>query len=61
MIRKQRRDFPGGPMVKILLPMQGMQVQSLAGELRSHMLHSAATHTHKKQQQRHENAFVSAV
>ena len=28
-------DFPGGPLVKTVLPVQGMQVQSLVGELRS--------------------------
>ena len=27
-------DFPGGPVVRIRLPVQGTQVQSLAGELR---------------------------
>ena len=31
-------DFPGSPVVKTrLLPMQAAQVQSLVGELRSHM------------------------
>ena len=33
------RDFPGGPMVKTALPMQGPRVQSLVRELRSHMPH----------------------
>ena len=33
--------FPGCPVVKIVLPMQGAQVESLVGELRSYMLHSA--------------------
>ena len=32
------RGFPGGPMVKICLPMQGTRVRSLVGELRSPML-----------------------
>ena len=32
---KYCRDFPGGPVVK-LLPLQGTQVPSLVGELRSH-------------------------
>ena len=27
------RDFPGGPVAKTVLPMQGAQVLSLAGEL----------------------------
>ena len=32
------REFPGGPVVKKpLLPMQGVQVQSLVRELRSHV------------------------
>ena len=31
-------DFPGGPVVKTELPMQGLQVQSLVGELRFYML-----------------------
>ena len=31
------RDFPGGPVGRICLPMQGTQVQSLVGELRSHL------------------------
>ena len=37
------RDFPGGPAVKkLLLPMQGVQVQSLVGELRFHVLWGVA-------------------
>ena len=35
-------NFPGGPVVKTVLPMQGAWVQSLVRELRSHMLHSTA-------------------
>ena len=35
---KRWRDFPGCPVVECTLPMQGTQVQSLDGELRSHML-----------------------
>ena len=31
------RDFPGLPVIKNLLPMQGTWVQSLVRELRSHM------------------------
>ena len=31
------KDFPGGPVVKIRLPMQEVQVQSLVRELRPHM------------------------
>ena len=33
-----QRDFPGTPVVGTLLPLQGVWVQSLVGELRSHML-----------------------
>ena len=36
------KDFSGGPVVKTMLPLQGEQVQSLAGKLRSHMLRGAA-------------------
>ena len=35
-------DFPSGPVVKTVLPLQGAQVRSLVGELRSHMLRGAA-------------------
>ena len=31
---KQMMDFPGGPVGKTVLPLQGTQVQSLVGELR---------------------------
>ena len=31
------RDFPGGPVVKTLLPLQGVQARPLAWELGSHM------------------------
>ena len=35
---KHYRDFPGGPVVKTLPSMEGgVQVESLVGELRSHM------------------------
>jgi len=33
---KTRWDFPESPVADSVLPMQGTQVQSLAGELRSH-------------------------
>ena len=39
---QSRRDFPGGPVVMILLPMQRVQVRYLFGELRSHMLRGLA-------------------
>ena len=35
-------DFPGGPVVKTALPLQGAQVRSLVGELGSHMPRSTA-------------------
>ena len=36
------KDFPGGPVVKICLSMQEVQVQSLVRELRSHVPAAAA-------------------
>ena len=41
-------DFPGGPVVKTMLPMQGVQFRSLVGELRSHLLYGAAKKDKKK-------------
>ena len=35
---QKRRAFPKGPVVKTVLPLQGAQVRSLVGELRSHIL-----------------------
>ena len=35
-------DFPGSPLVKTVLPIKGTWVQSLVGELRSHMLCGAS-------------------
>ncbi|XP_070321791.1 large ribosomal subunit protein uL22m isoform X1 [Odocoileus virginianus] len=40
--KPMRRDFPGGPVAKTVLPLQGVQFQHLVGKLRSRMLHSAA-------------------
>ena len=40
--RLNNKDLPGGLVVKSALPTQGVQVQSLVGELRSHMLCGAA-------------------
>ena len=34
------RDFSGSPVVKTVLPLQGVWVRSLFWEVRSHMLHS---------------------
>ena len=39
------RDFPGGPVVKNPLAMQGMQVRSLVRELRSHMPQATKAYT----------------
>ena len=39
------RDFPGSPVIKTALPLQGTRVQSLVGELRSHMPHGMAKKT----------------
>ena len=36
------RDISDGPVVKTTFPMQGVQVQSLVGELITHMLHGKA-------------------
>ena len=36
------KDLPGSPVVKTVLPLQGAPVQSLGGELRSHMLYRTA-------------------
>ena len=33
----EERDFPGGPVAEICLPVLGVRVQSLVGELGSHM------------------------
>ena len=43
--KKHSRDFPRGPEVDSMLPMQGAQVPSLVRELRSHMLHGMAKNT----------------
>ena len=41
--KNEKRDFPGGPVVRLSeLPMQGAHVQSLVGELRSHMPNGVA-------------------
>ena len=34
----EKRDFPGSPVIKTLPSNAGVQVRSLVGELRSHML-----------------------
>ena len=45
----RKSDFFGGPVVKTVLLMQGVQVQSLVGELRSHIAHAVAKKKKKKQ------------
>ena len=42
------RGFPGSPVVKTLLPMQGVRVLSLVGELRSHVLHGTVKKSEKE-------------
>ena len=37
LLKRRCRDFPGSPVGKTLLPVQGAWVRSLAGELRSRM------------------------
>ena len=44
----RKSDFLGGPAVKSALPMQGVQVQSLVGELRSHIAHAVAKKKKRK-------------
>ena len=39
-------DFPDGPAIKTVLPLQGVRARSLVGELRSHMPRGAAKETH---------------
>ena len=40
--QKEEEDFPSGPEADFVLPAQGAWVPSLTGELRAHMLQSAA-------------------
>ena len=44
-------DFPGSPVVKTAIPLQGIRVWSLVGELRSHMPRGLA----KKQKKTHHH------
>ena len=44
----RKSDFLGGPAVQTVLPMQGVQVQSLVGELRSHIAHAVTKKKKKK-------------
>ena len=41
-------DFPGSPVIKIWIPVQGTWVQSLVGELRSHMANKKKEKKKKK-------------
>ena len=45
-------DFPGGPVVETVLPMQGAEVQSLVRELTSHMPWYAAKKVLKKKKKK---------
>ena len=47
-------DFPGGPVVETVLPMQGAEVQSLVRELTSHMPWYAAKKVFKKKKKKKE-------
>ena len=49
--KRQPQDFPGSPVFETLLPMQRVLVQSLVGELRSHILWGTA----KKKERKKEN------
>ena len=40
--KRQPQDFPGSPVFETVLPMQRVLVQSLVGELRSHILWGTA-------------------
>ena len=51
-------DFPGGPVVDSLLPMQRAWVLSLIRELRSHMAHGMAKKRKKKKARKHLTFFV---
>ena len=54
----RKSDFFGGPVVKTVLLMQGVQVQSLVGELRSHIAHAVAKkkkNKEKKNWKEHRN------
>ena len=50
MVEKETNFWkaPGGPVIDSMLPMQGAWVQSLVGELRSHIPH-ATQHCQKKE------------
>ena len=47
-VRTSQRDFPGGPVVKTLLPLQGARVPALVRELRSRMPRGAAKKKRKQ-------------
>ena len=49
------RDFPGGPVVKTQLPLQGSWVSSLVRELKSYILHSAAKKKKEKRKEKKRN------
>ena len=47
-IKGDSEDFPGGPVVKSVLPLQRVWVPSLVRELRSHMLYNMANQSIKR-------------
>ena len=55
------RDFPGGPVVKILLPLQGVRVHSLVRELRSCMPHSASKKKRERERKRETASALKQV
>ena len=54
----RKSDFLGGPAVQTVLPMQGVQVQSLVGELRSHIAHAVTKKKKKKRKNWKEHKNV---
>ena len=48
--RRLHWDFPSGPVVKTVLPLQGAWVQSLVQELRFHMLQCSQNKTKKQKE-----------
>ena len=49
--RIQPGDFPGDQWLRLLLPVQGLQVRSLVGELRSYMSPGKKKKKKKKKKQ----------
>ena len=49
--KEEEGDFPGGPVVNPALPMQGGQVRTMVGEIRSHMLCGSAKKKRNKEEE----------